>query len=100
LHDADQLLSPALARTVAAIGPPESDAALVRLAEIVAGAIDGMSAAERRAMLGQTAPLVLKVLAELEDRRRRREGPPVAPRVENPVDAMRRAHATRSLRGV
>jgi hypothetical protein len=58
-----------------------------------------MSAAERRAMLGQTAPLVLKVLTELEDRRRKREGPAAAPRVENPVDAMRRAHAARGLRG-
>jgi len=50
-------------------------------------------------MLGQTIPAFQRALVELEDRRRRRAGPAAAPRVENPVDAMRRSHAARRLRG-
>lgn len=72
LRSADDLVTAALAQTVAAIGPPESDAALVRLAEVTAAAIDDMPPAVRAAMLGQTAPLLLKLLQELDQRARHR----------------------------
>jgi hypothetical protein len=55
-HDAGELIAPALERTVAAIDPPEADAALLALARSLAGGAGPDSQAERRAMLGQTAP--------------------------------------------
>jgi len=99
LHSADELLLPAVERTIAAVDPPESDDALCAVLRVLAGTLDRMSNAERRAMLGQTIPAFQRALVELEDRRRRRAGPAAAPRVENPVDAMRRSHAARRLRG-
>jgi hypothetical protein len=94
LHPADELISPALARTVKAIDPPDSDDALVALARVLAGTIDRMSNAERAAMIGQTAPQMIKVLDMLEDRARRRREP-AAPKAVNPVRDMRAAHAAR-----
>jgi len=73
LRSADELISPALAETVAALGPPEADAALVRLTAVVASSIDHMSPAVRDAMLGQTAPLLLRCLVELDKRAARRQ---------------------------
>jgi hypothetical protein len=99
LHTVDQLVLPAVERTIKAVGPPESDAALCAVLRVLAATIDHMSLEERARMVGQTAPALQRALGELEDRRRRREGPDVVPRVENPVDSMRRAHATRALRG-
>jgi len=91
LHDADDLLTPALERAVEAIGPPATDDALVALARILAHSIDRMSNAERRAMLGQTAPQVLRVLNELEtraaSRRKPADGPP------SKLDELRRARS-------
>src|SRR5258708_12083249 len=75
LRDAGELISPALAETVAAIGPPEADAALVRLTAVVASSIDHMAPAVRDVMLGQTAPLLLKLLQELDKRAMRRQQP-------------------------
>jgi hypothetical protein len=72
LRPAEQLIAPAIAETVSALDPPPSDAAVVRLAEVVAGTIDGMEDGQRGMMLGQTAPLLLKLLQELEERARRR----------------------------
>ncbi|MGO8958704.1 MAG: hypothetical protein ACLQFR_15245 [Streptosporangiaceae bacterium] len=80
LHAADDLLTPALERAIADIDPPATDDALVALARILAHSIDRMSNDERRAMLGQTAPQVLRVLNEVEERAAKRrkpaEGPP------------------------
>jgi hypothetical protein len=94
LHDAAELLSPALEQMVKASDPPASDAPLIALARCLAKTVDRMSDAERAAMLGQTGPLILKVLQELETRDRLHRAPerPTAP---NPVRKMREAHAAR-----
>ena len=90
LHTANELLSPALEATVAAVGPPESDAALVALARVLAATLDRMTRAERAAMLGQTAPQLLRVLVELEARAARRRTP--APRAQaSQLDRLRAA---------
>jgi hypothetical protein len=74
LREAGTLVAPAVAETLAAIDPPPADAAVVRLAEVVAATIDAMPDGQRGMMLGQTAPLLLKLLQELEDRARKRRG--------------------------
>jgi hypothetical protein len=79
LRSADGLVAPALAETVKALDPPESDAALVRLAEVTAAAIDAMPVEVKGAMLGQTAPLLLKLLQELDQRADRRRKPVKGP---------------------
>jgi hypothetical protein len=76
LHTVDELLLPALERTLAASALEQSDEALVALARVFAGAMDRMSNVERHAMLGQTAPLYLKVLLVLESRSAVRRKPP------------------------
>ena len=58
-----------------------------------------MTPQQRSVMLGQTVPALHRGLVELEDRRRKRGNPAAAPRVENPVDAMRQPDAARGLRG-
>jgi hypothetical protein len=77
LHAVDELLSPAFERTVRACDLGDGDAALVALGRVFAGTLDRMSNVERRAMLGQTAPLYLKVLLELESRSLARRKLPV-----------------------
>ena len=94
LHSADELLGPAVEQMVKAIDPPESDAPLLALARVLARTVDRMSDSERATMLGQTGPLVLKVLQELETRDRRRRVPD-KPKAANPVHAMRAAHMSR-----
>jgi hypothetical protein len=91
LHDADDLLMPALDRAIAAIDPPESDAALVALARVLAHSVDRMSNDERARMIGQTAPSVLKVLVELEARAEKRRMP--AERPPGKLEQLRAAHA-------
>lgn len=93
LHDADDLLTPALDRAIEAIDPPPTDAALVALARILAHTVDRMTDDERASMLGQTAPQVLRVLVELDKRAQQRRGPARQDHPENPVRAMRKAHA-------
>jgi hypothetical protein len=83
----------AVDETIGALGCPASDAAVVALARTVAATIDGMQAGQRGMMLGQTAPLLLKVLQELEDRSRKRRAGSRRGRA-NPVADMRTAHAT------
>lgn len=92
LHDADDLLTSALDRAVAALNPPESDAAVVALAHVLARSIDRMSDAERASMLGQTVPPLLRTLVELERRAemRRTASPRRGP---SKLDALREAHA-------
>jgi hypothetical protein len=91
LRPADELIGPALARTVAAYDPPDSDAGLVRLAEVTAAAIDAMPAGVRATMLGQTAPLLLKLLVELDARAQRRQQP--AKGAPNRLQQLRAARA-------
>lgn len=98
LRDAGELLAPAVDRMVEAIDPPESDAAVVALARILAKTVDRMSDAERAVMIGQTAPQVLRVLKELDDRARRRAAASPQQGASNPVREMRRAYAARRAR--
>lgn len=97
LHAADELLTPALERALAAADLPESDVALVALTKVLAAAIDRMSNDERARMLGQTAPLYLKALVEL-DRRAARRGEPERPAQPNWLEAQREARARRDTR--
>ena len=92
LHDAADLLTPALDRAVEAIGPPATDDALVALAHILAKTVDRMSDNERAAMIGQTAPTVLKVLVELERRAEVRRSRETADRPPSKLDALRESH--------
>lgn len=75
LRSADSLLAPALATTVAALNPPDADAALVRLAEVIAATIDDMPDAVRVTMLPNHTGQLVKTLAELEARAARRRMP-------------------------
>ena len=85
-------LTAAVDQTIGALKCPPSDAAVIALARTVAGTIDAMPAGQRGMMLGQTGPLLLRTLQELEARavKRRggkREGPP------GKVSQLRAAHA-------
>jgi hypothetical protein len=91
LHSVDDLLSPALERTLAGLDLPAADEGLVALARVLAGTLDRMSNAERRAMMGQTAPLYLKTLVELETRAAKRRKP--EPDRPSRLDELRRVHA-------
>ena len=95
LHAADDLLMPAVEATITAISPPDSDAALVGLARVLAHAVDRMGNAERAAMLGQTAPQLLRVLVELHKRAEVRAKAAGKPVPDNPIEKLRRAHAGR-----
>ena len=85
-------IADAVEETIGALGCPPSDAAVVALARTVAATIDGMEGGQRGMMLGQTAPLLLKVLQELEDRSRKRRARPGAGRASK-VAQLRAAHA-------
>lgn len=65
-------IAAAVDTTIEALGCPPADAAVVALARKVASVIDVMPDGQAGMMLGQTAPLLLKVLQELEDRSRKR----------------------------
>lgn len=91
-RDTDKMIGPALRETVIALDPPDSDAALVRLGQVIADTIDGMDDETRGMMLGQTAPMLLKVLQELEGRRLKRRSADRGGRV-NKVSQLRSAHA-------
>lgn len=75
LHSVDELVGPAVERTVLAVGPPAEDDALVATIRLVASTLDRMSNDERARMAGQTVPGLLKLLQELERRRERRAEP-------------------------
>ena len=93
VRSADKQVLPALQVTIAALDPPASDAALVRLAEVTASAIDAMAVEVQGTMLGQTAPLLLKLLQELEARAARRR-PKAGAGGRGKVAGMRQAHVT------
>lgn len=88
----DARIAPAVEVTIEALACPKADAAVVALARAVAATIDGMEGGQRGMMLGQTAPLLLKVLQELEDRSRKRRSKPGGGR-PNKVAQLRAAHA-------
>jgi hypothetical protein len=83
---------PAVEVTIGALGCPPADAAVVALARTVAVTIDEMDDDQRAVMLGQTAPLLLKLLQELDTRAQRRRPQPGAGRA-NKVAQLRTAHA-------
>jgi hypothetical protein len=91
LHDADQLLLPALERTLAAVDLPVSDDALVALARAVAGSLDRMTRDQRVTMIGQTSPQLLRVLVELDKRVARRAKP--VSREPSALDRLRTVHS-------
>jgi hypothetical protein len=91
LRPADELILPALARTIAAVDPPETDAALIALLQLLAGTLDRMSRDELRAMLGQTAPQLHRGLVELETRAAKRRKPAARSR-GSALDQLRAAH--------
>ncbi len=93
LHSVDDLAGPGLEQALAALGPPPEDAGLVALARVLAGTLDKMSDAERRAMLGQTVPAYFRCLVELEKRAAARREP--AGKAGNPIAVMRTEHARR-----
>lgn len=66
------VIAAAVEETIEALACPKSDAAVVALARTVASTIDAMPRGQKGMMLGQTAPLLLKVLQELEDRAAKR----------------------------
>lgn len=74
LRDADDLIGPALAKTLAALGLPDEDAAMIKVAEVIAGILDAMPDGQRGMMAGQTVPQLVKVLEILDQRARRRRG--------------------------
>lgn len=96
LRSADSLLVPALAATVAALGAPDADAALVRLAEVIAATIDAMPDAVRTTMLPNHTGQLVKVLAELEVRAARRRKAPSGP--PNRLQQLRAARAAQDGR--
>jgi hypothetical protein len=85
-------LSAAVDATIAAIGPPDADAAVVALARKMATVIDGMDGERLSLMIGQTAPQLLKVLQELELRSAKRRSASRSRR-PNRVANLRAAHA-------
>lgn len=90
--DDPAMIAAAVDVTIAAIAPPEADAAVVALARKMASAIDGMHGGQLGLMIGQTAPQLLKVLQELEARSVKRRA---AERSSRPsrVAQIRAAHA-------
>lgn len=78
--------------TIGALAPPDADAAVVALARKMAGALDGMKGDQLAAMIGQTAPQLLKVLQELEARAAKRRAVSRSQR-PNAVAKLRAAHA-------
>jgi hypothetical protein len=91
LHDVDELLLPALERTLAAVDLPASDDALVALARAVAGSLDRMTRDQRVTMIGQTSPQLLRVLVELDKRVARRAKP--VSREPSALDRLRTVHS-------
>ena len=86
------VIAAAVDETIEALGCPKSDAAVVALARTVATTIDAMPDGSRVMMMGQTAPLLLKLLQELETRATKRRSGSRGGR-PNQVAKLRAAHA-------
>lgn len=89
---AEVKLAAAVDSTIAAIAPPEADAAVVALARKMAATIDGMEGERLALMIGQTAPQLLKVLQELDARAAKRRAAERSARPSR-VAQIRAAHA-------
>jgi hypothetical protein len=89
---AEVTLAAAVDVSIAAIGPPAADAAVVALARKMASTIDGMEGERLALMIGQTAPQLLKVLQELEARAAKRRAGQRSAR-PNRVAQIRAAHS-------
>lgn len=92
LRDAKTLISPAVDAMVAELDPPAADGPLIALLRRQARVIDAMPDAVAVSMLPNHTGQLVKVLAELEDRARKR-GRQDGPRPVNPVRDLRSAHA-------
>jgi hypothetical protein len=91
------MILPAVEQMVTDLDAPPSDAPLLALVRRQARVIDGMPDAVAVSMLPNHTGQLLKALAELEDRaRRRRASRPGAP---NPVRQMRREWAKAAKSG-
>ena len=92
LRDAKEMISPAVEAMVAELDPTPSDGPLLALVRRQAAVIDSMPDAVAVTMLPNHSGQLLKALAELEERARkrdRRQGPQPA----NPVRNLRASHA-------
>jgi hypothetical protein len=101
LRSADRTLVAAVKATVAALDVPETDLALVKVAETIAETIDLMGPGERLTLLPQHTGQLVKVLDQLETRAARRRAPappPAGAAPVNPLDELRRTHARRVAR--
>ena len=92
LRDAKAMIAPAVEAMVADLDPPASDGPLLALVRRQAAVIDAMPDAARSRMLPNHSGQLLKALAELEDRARKR-GRQDGPQPVNPVQEMRASHA-------
>jgi hypothetical protein len=92
LRDASMMITPAIEAMVADLGAPASDGPLLALVRRQAHVIDRMSDDQAVSMLPNHSGQLLKALAELEDRARKR-GRQDGPRPANPVRELRASHA-------
>lgn len=92
LRDARTMIAPAVEAMVADLDPPPADGPLLALVRRQAAVIDAMPDAVATTMLPNHSGQLLKALAELEDRARKR-GQADAGQPANPVTDLRRSHA-------
>jgi hypothetical protein len=88
LRDASAMIAPAVELMIGGLDAPDSDAPLLALVRRQARVIDHMGDAEAISMLPNHSGQLIKALAELEDRARRRRA--VRPGAPNPVRALRK----------
>ena len=92
IRDAKAMIAPAIEQMVADLDPPASDGPLLALVRRQAAVIDAMPDAVAVTMLPNHSGQLLRALAELEDRARKR-GRQDGPRPVNPVRELRAGHA-------
>jgi hypothetical protein len=93
LRDARAMIVPAIEQMAADLDAPAADAPLLALVRRQAAVIDAMPDAVAVSMMPNHAGPLLKALAELEDRARRRRPPTTGP--ANPVREMRKDWASK-----
>lgn len=92
LRDAKEMIGPAIEAMVGELDVPASDGPLLALIRRQARVIDHMSDAEAVSMMPNHAGPLLRGLAELEERARKR-GRDNGPQPANPVRDLRASHA-------
>jgi len=92
LRDARTMIAPAVEAMVAELDPPASDGPLLALVRRQAAVIDSMPDAVAVTMLPNHSGQLVKALAELEERARKR-GRQDGPKAANPVRDLRASHA-------